>query len=61
MMQLFPLLNSFKLEAKFINIQQGTLTVTNLIPVEQILKNFQLILFQGARIWNSLPIDIKNS
>ena len=38
--RIFPLLESFKLEAKFINIQQDTLTITDLIPVEQILKNF---------------------
>ena len=31
---------TFKLETRFINIQQDTLTFTDLIPVEQILKNF---------------------
>ena len=40
-MDLFLLLESFKLETKFINIQQDTPTITGLIPVEQILKNFQ--------------------
>ena len=38
---LFLLLESFKLETKFINIQQDTPTITGLIPVEQILKNFR--------------------
>ena len=38
---LLLLLKSFKLEIRFINIQQDTLTFTDLIPVEQILKNFQ--------------------
>ena len=38
---IFLLLKSFKLETRFINIQQDTLTFTDLIPVEQILKNFQ--------------------
>ena len=42
------------------NIQQGTLTFTNLTPVEQNIKKFS-ILFQGPRIWNSLPNDIKNA
>ena len=37
---LLLLLKSFKLEIRFINIQQNTLTFTDLIPVEQILKNF---------------------
>ena len=41
MLYLFPLLKSFKLEAKFINIQQGNITFTDFIPVEQILKKFQ--------------------
>ena len=41
MLYLFPLLKPFKLEAKFINIQQDTLTITDLIPVEQILRNFR--------------------
>ena len=35
------LLKSFKLEIRFINVQQDTLTFTDLIPVEQILKNFR--------------------
>ena len=39
MLYLFLLLKSFKLETKFINIQQDTPTITGLIPVEQILKN----------------------
>ena len=60
MLYLFLLLKSFKLETRFINIQQDTLTFTDLIPVEQILKKI-LILFQGPRIWNSLPNDIKNA
>ena len=37
---LLLLLRSFKLEIRFTNIQQDTLTFTDLIPVEQILKNF---------------------
>ena len=41
-------------------IQQDTLTFTGLIPVEQILKKIS-ILFQGPRIWNSLPNNIKNA
>ena len=42
------LLKSFKLEIRFINIQQDTLTFTDLKPVEQgvSIKKF-LILFQG--------------
>ena len=43
MLYLFLLLKSFKLEAKFINIQQDTPTITGLIPVEQILKNFDIV------------------
>ena len=38
---LFLLLNSYKLEIRFINIQPDTLTFTDLIPVEQVLKKFQ--------------------
>ena len=34
-------IKSFILESRFINIQQDTLTLTNLIPVEQISKKFQ--------------------
>ena len=61
MLYLFLLLKSFKLETRFINIQQDTLTFTNLTPVEQNnIKKFS-ILFQGPRIWNSLPNDIKNA
>ena len=60
MLYLFLLLKSFKLETRFINIQQDTLTFTDLTAVEQILKKFS-ILFQGPRIWNSLPNDIKNA
>ena len=41
MLYLFLLLKSFKLEIKFINIQPDTLTFTDLIPVEQILKKFR--------------------
>ena len=41
MLYLFLLLKSFKLETRFINIQQDTLTFTDLIPVEQILKKFR--------------------
>ena len=52
MLYLFLLLKSFKLETRFINIQQDTLTFTDLIPVEQILKKIS-ILFQGPGIWNS--------
>ena len=42
------LLKSFKVEIRFINIQQDTLTFTDLKPVEQgvSIKKF-LILFQG--------------
>ena len=40
-LNLLLLLKSFKLEIRFINIQQDTLTFTDLIPVEQILKNFR--------------------
>ena len=40
MLYLFLLLNSYKLEIRFINIQPDTLTFTDLIPVEQILKKF---------------------
>ena len=40
MLYLLLLLKSFKLEIRFINIQQDTLTF-DFIPVEQILKNFQ--------------------
>ena len=40
MLYLFLSLKSFKLETNFINIQQDTPTITDLIPVEQILKNF---------------------
>ena len=42
------LLKSFKLEIRLINIQQDTLTFTDLRPVEQgvSIKKF-LILFQG--------------
>ena len=57
---IFLLLKSFKLETRFINIQQGTLAFTDPIPVEQISKKYS-ILFQGPTIWNSLPFDIKNS
>ena len=39
MLYLFLLLKSFKLETRFINTQQDTLTFIDLIPVEQILKN----------------------
>ena len=60
MLYLFLLLKSFKLETRFINIQQDTLTFTDLIPVEQLLKKIS-ILFQGPRMWNSLPKDIKNA
>ena len=52
------ILKSFKLEIRFINILQDTLTFTDLIPAEQI--NIS-ILFQGPRIWNSLPNNIKNA
>ena len=38
---LLLLLKSFKLEIRFINIQHDTLTFTDLIPAEQILKNFR--------------------
>ena len=41
MLYLFLLLKSFKLETKFINIQQDTPTITGLITVQQILKNFR--------------------
>ena len=38
---LLLLLKSFKLEIRFINTQQDTLTFTDLIPVEHISKNFR--------------------
>ena len=38
---LLLLLKSFKLELRFMNIQQDTLTFTDLIPVEQISKKFR--------------------
>ena len=41
MLYLFLLLKSFKLEIRFINIQPDTLTFTDLIPVEQLLKKFR--------------------
>ena len=41
MLYLFLLLKSFKRETRFINIQHDTLTFTDLIPVEQILKKFR--------------------
>ena len=41
MLYLFLLLNSYKLEIRFINIQPDTLTFTDLIHVEQILKKIQ--------------------
>ena len=41
MLYLFLWLKSFKLEIKFINIQPDTLTFTDLIPVEEILKKFR--------------------
>ena len=40
MLYLFILLKSLILEIRFINIQPDTLTFTDLIPVEQILKKF---------------------
>ena len=61
MVYLLLLLKSFKLEIRFINIQKDTLTFTDPIPVEQIGIKKISILFQGPRIWNSLPFDIKNS
>ena len=58
---LLLLLKSFKLEIRFINIQQDTLTFTDLIPVEQIdIKKFS-ILFQGPGIWSLFPSNIKNA
>lgn len=41
MLYLSLLLKSFKLETKFIDIQQDTLIITDLVPVEQILNNFR--------------------
>ena len=41
MLYLFILLKTFKLEIRFINIQPDTLTFTDLIPVEEILKKFR--------------------
>ena len=38
---LSPLLKSFKLEIRFINIKPETLTFTDIILVEQILRNFR--------------------
>ena len=43
MLYLFLLLNSYKLEIRFINIQPDTLTFTDLIPVEQILKKISIL------------------
>ena len=57
----YCLLKSLKLEIRFINIQQDTLTFTNLIPVLQTnIKKF-LVVFQGPRIRNSLPNNIRNA
>ena len=61
MLYLLLLLKSFKLEIRFINIQQDTLTFTHLIPVHQNFIRKISILFQGPRIWNSLPNIIKNA
>ena len=47
-------------QIRFINIQPVILTLTDLIPVKQVLRNFS-ILFQGPRIWTSLPNNIKNT
>ena len=41
MLYLFILLKSLILEIRFINIQPDTLTFTDLIPVEEILKKFR--------------------
>ena len=41
MLYLFILLKSFKLETKLIIIQQDTLSITDLIPAEQIFKKFR--------------------
>ena len=41
MLYLFLLFKSFKLETRFIDIQQDTLTFIDLILVEQILKEFR--------------------
>ena len=41
MLYLFILLKSLILEIRFINIQPDTLTFTDLIPVEQLLKKFR--------------------
>ena len=57
---LLLLLKSFKLEVIFIDIQQDTLTFTDLMPVQQIFKKIP-ILFQGLKMWNSLPNNIKNA
>ena len=43
MLYLFLLLKSFKLETKFINIQQDTATITGLTPVEQIFKKIYIV------------------
>ena len=55
---LFPLHTFFKLEVRSINTQPDTVTSTYLILVEPISKKLS-ILFQGPRIWNSLPNNIK--
>ena len=60
MFYLFLLLKSFKLEAKFINIQQDTLTITDLIHVVQILKDgtYKSLLFIifGICIFGVFPL-----
>ena len=61
---LFPLLKSCKLEIRFINIQPDTLTFTDLILVNQILRNFRScfkVLEHGIlyRIRNFLEMNFK--
>ena len=58
--ELFLLLKSFKLEIKFINIQPDTLDFYRPHTWRTNIKKFS-ILFQGSRIWNSLPNNIINA
>ena len=54
--------NILKLVDKFIHIQRETRNPIDLIFVELILKSLlYLCLYQGPRIWNSLPMHIKTA
>ena len=54
------LIKSFKLEIRVINFQQDTLIFYRSHSCTTNIKKFS-ILFQGPRIWNSLPNNIKNA